>query len=251
MDPEAGGGGGPGLPGAGFEVVEVRDAEGNIVQRVLRAIIEPIRRALGAVAEKQGRSVGADNRFFFDEATQTWKLEGETEQDRAELEQLRFHTSRGLTTCAAPATTACDATRGSFASMAGGVPPPPPAVAGAAPMQGYYAKSGNVNDADATAALDRAMTHPVYAPQGLALGPPPAGSAAAGGAAPAPAGRPEQAPVQALSSPFGARPAAPMPPQARTSPFGAAPAASAAPVTSPFGVVPPVQEVVASGVAEA
>ncbi len=38
----------------------------------------------------------------------------ETEEERREAEQFRFHTGRGLSSAHAPATTACDASRGDW-----------------------------------------------------------------------------------------------------------------------------------------
>lgn len=114
---------------------------------------------------------------------------GETEQERQEAEAFRFHTGRGLTSAAAPATTACDATRGDWQHLA-----PPPVTKGTASLHGPSEASSS-------------LAHPVYAPQGTGeLSAPPL----------APVAPPPAAP---LSNPFGARPAQVS--QPLTSPFQA------------------------------
>ncbi|CAE8656848.1 unnamed protein product, partial [Polarella glacialis] len=180
----------------------------NVMQQVIQALLSRLRTLMDTLAPG-GRAVGVENRFFYDEVEKVWKIEGgETDKERAEMEAIRFHTSRGLSYGLAPATTACDATRGAWGGE--GLPAPPP-------MGGSVTRSihGPSVGVDAMAAL----AHPVYAPQGTATG----SHAAAPPPGPAPSTR-------------QAAPPAGFVPQARTSPFGQAPAAapSPAPLSSPF-----------------
>lgn len=190
----------------------------------MRRVLRALQQLLGSVIP--GRDVGTENRFYYDEVEKRWKLKDETEADRAELERWRFHTSRGLTDSLAPPTTACDSNRGLEYRDGGGTVPPPPAVAPPPPGAAPPRPAPSAADDAATARLNAAMKHPVYAPNGLALGIENAGSAAP--AAPAPT---KQAPTP-LASPFAPNARAPM-----TSPFGGT-QAQGAPITSPFGAQP-------------
>ena len=122
---------------------------------------------------------------------------GESEQERQEAEAFRFHTGRGLTSAAAPATTACDATRGDWQHLA-----PPPVTKGTASLHGPTEASSS-------------LAHPVYAPQGAGELPAPPLAPVAPVAAP---GWQHLRQPQPLSNPFGARPALNQP---LTSPFQA------------------------------
>lgn len=206
------------------------------MQLVLKALWERLQAVLGALAPK--KEVGVENRFYFDETEKIWKLRGgETEQERAESEAIRFHTSRGLSDALAPPTTACDASR---AGWAGEAPPPPP-TSGPVPRSmhgGPGAGAGNFS----------ALAHPVYAPAASFAG----DAASAGSAGPPPPPRAPARPVpgvaapQALTSPFGPPPSLQAGgPTPLASPFGnmqqqapAAPPGATPPLASPFGATP-------------
>mmetsp|Transcript_62324 Transcript_62324/g.115674 ORF Transcript_62324/g.115674 Transcript_62324/m.115674 type:complete len:233 (+) Transcript_62324:61-759(+) len=192
----------------------------SLVQRVLRAVVSRLRGVFGSLLTKE-RAVGVENRYYYDEAEKVWKMRGETEQDRAEAEVYRFHTSRGLSSSAAPHTTACDPTRGGYVE-----PPPPPPSGGPVTTS---LRGGDPNDAAAAAA---SLIHPVYAPHGL--GGPQATAAHQNFGAP-PVGRPpNQAPAR--TSPFASPAQTPL-----TSPFGpgtVAPMAPPSPLANPFGASP-------------
>jgi len=207
MDPESGAA--HGEP-AGSQVA---GDEQSMVQSLLKALVRRLQAILGVLSP--GRDVGVENRFYYDEVENMWKLQGgETEAERMQSESMRFHTSRGLTDSIAPPTTACDPSRAAESSLAS-LPPPPTTGGVVHSLHGAY-----------TAQYASMQPHPVYAPQGIGLGqvspPPDAGGCLAAG--PPPQGT--------RASPFGP------PPAARTSPFGAPPASGAAqpaPLTSPFG----------------
>lgn len=228
--------------------IQAASKAGHLVRSVVQALVRRLQAIVAALAPK-GREVGVENRFYFDEVEKVWKLQGgETEQEKAQMEAIRFHTSRGLSSSLAPATTACDSSRGDWA---GGALPPPP------PMSGPVTQSRSGGVAGSTASL----VHPVYAPQGMSTGssgdptavqPPPMGlgrtaprSSAA--VAPPPAGPAIGGPA-VLASPFGTASSsaavAPPPlgpaiggPAVLASPFGATgacPSSAAAPLASPF-----------------
>lgn len=221
----------PGLPPGTALSDERRE---SIVQKLIQALWQRLHGIVTAFAPKQ-QGVGVENRFYFDEVEKVWKLQGgESEQERAESEAIRFHTSRGMANSLAPPTTACDASRGATSEL---LPPPPPPTSGPVcqPLHGGAA-SGPVSSA---------FSHPVYAPQGMSIGS--AAPAQGNSSAPPPPGPPPSG--QPLTSPFGATPSAPL-----TSPFGATPAAAkapAAPLSSPFGITPPASAPTASGPAAA
>lgn len=168
----------------------------SVVQNLLDAVLRRLRNLLEVLQPQ--RNVGVENRFYFDEVEKVWKLQGgETETERAEAEAIRFHTSRGLTQSLAPATTACDSSRGDWSSTRAAPLPPP--VGGPVTQSRLHGK---------TAGFDMAsLAHPVYAPQGMAM----------------PDATPPLAPPPRTAAPT--RPAVqsnPFAPQARTSPFGLA-----------------------------
>lgn len=207
MDPESGV---TGLPAPGTSVGRTEKEE-NVVQHVIHVLLEKLKTLFEAIAPKNHREVGVENRFYFDQTEKVWKLHGgETEEERREAEALRFHTSRGLSSAYhAPATTACDASRGDWGAGTALPPPPPSAGPVTASMHG------------ACDLQSSALAHPVYAPQGLG----------AVSQAPRPTQSVQSAPP--LANPFGA-PAAPAAPGAAS----AAPGLSGAPLTSPFGAPP-------------
>mmetsp|Transcript_17704 Transcript_17704/g.41137 ORF Transcript_17704/g.41137 Transcript_17704/m.41137 type:complete len:247 (+) Transcript_17704:73-813(+) len=201
MDPESGV---PSPGGNAGALVATGGASDSLVQQVLRAIVSRLRGVFGSLMPKQ--QVGVENRFYYDEVEKVWKLQNETEQDRAEAEVMRFHTSRGMSSSIAPPTTACDPTRGEFAAA----PPPPP------PTGGPVTKSIHAGDHNDAAAAAASLIHPVYAPHGL-VGSQASASQQSYGAPPA--ARPQ--PLQSQAPP------------PRTNPFSSSP--SSTPLTSPFG----------------
>eukprot|EP00928_Gymnodinium_smaydae_P045334 TRINITY_DN30237_c0_g2_i1.p1 TRINITY_DN30237_c0_g2~~TRINITY_DN30237_c0_g2_i1.p1 ORF type:complete len:246 (+),score=52.05 TRINITY_DN30237_c0_g2_i1:71-808(+) len=189
----------------------------SVVKKVIQAVVQRLQAILGAL-KPADRNVGVENRFYFDKEAGVWKLQNETEQDRADAEALRFHTSRGLSTAAAPPTTACDPTRrGEFAA-----PPPPPPTGGPV-TRSLHGASGGISSS-----MSAALSHPVYAPQGMgaAAAPPPA-------VAPPPAFAPPPAAAALSAGPPQASqpPSAPPGTAVRTSPFGGGPT----PLANPFG----------------
>mmetsp|Transcript_26452 Transcript_26452/g.83842 ORF Transcript_26452/g.83842 Transcript_26452/m.83842 type:complete len:269 (-) Transcript_26452:89-895(-) len=229
----------------------------GVMQLVLQALWERLQAVLGVLAPKQ-RNVGVENRFYFDETEKVWKLQGgETEQERAESEAIRFHTSRGLSASLAPPTTACDASRADWAVQQ---PPPPPPTSGPVTRSLHGATGGPGLEA---------LAHPVYAPAASfagdvaaaaakAPGPPPVRAlqppALAKAKQPGPLASPFAAGLQHVPSPTplpspvpappsgAAGPAGVMAPTPLASPFGVAAAAPAAaqalaptPLASPFG----------------
>mmetsp|Transcript_39095 Transcript_39095/g.72852 ORF Transcript_39095/g.72852 Transcript_39095/m.72852 type:complete len:204 (-) Transcript_39095:133-744(-) len=199
MDPESG----------AVQVGQRPSQEGEhvgVMQQMIQALLSKLRTLLDSLGSKQ--TVGVENRFYYDETEKVWKLRGgETEAERAESEAFRFHTGRGLSSSLAPATTACDATRGDW--HGGGLPPPPPAKG---PV------SSSLHGTSDTQSMPT-LAHPVYAPQGLGqLAPPPV----------APAVR-ETAPAAPLASPFGQVPIA----KPLASPFGTTPGQRPV-IASPF-----------------
>jgi len=228
MDPESGAppspqGGGGGRGGeAGGDAVSP-----SVMQALFKALVTRLTAIFEALAPK--KDVGVENRFYFDPDEKVWKLSGgETEKEKREAEAIRFHTSRGLTNSLAPATTACDPTRGAGAAGDGYDLPPPP-MGGAATQSLHAPTAGGFAMAS--------LSHPVYAPQGFAVGDADGSVAGAAGLPPPtrPRPGPAGAPPQARTSPFGAAPPAAAPP--RSSPFGAAPGpvlGAAAPLSSPF-----------------
>ena len=206
MDPESG----ASLP---VHAQTTGSSQGGVVQHVLQVLLEKLRTLLEAVAPHKHRDVGVENRFYFDQTEKVWKLHGgETEQERAEAEAFRFHTGRGLSSASAPATTACDASRGDWQS--GALPPPPPS-------SGPVTASLHGRDESYTSS---ALAHPVYAPQGLGK-PTSSPGISTGAQQSAPQSAPQSGPGASgasvpLSNPFG---------QALKSPFGTGP-----PLASPF-----------------
>mmetsp|Transcript_79280 Transcript_79280/g.183995 ORF Transcript_79280/g.183995 Transcript_79280/m.183995 type:complete len:242 (-) Transcript_79280:115-840(-) len=212
MDPES---------GSGVQGQQNGDNARSTVALLLKVIWERLQAVLGALSPKT-KDIGVENRFYFDEVEKVWKLRGgETEQERAESEALRFHTSRGLTTSLAPPTTACDASRAEWSMQA---PPPPP-------MSGPVTHS-TLHASGASGGIDlEAYAHPVYAPAASFAG---STTAATPSAAPPVRPSPAQQPgVHApRTSPFGG-------PSPLTSPFVIAqqvPAVASTPLASPFGV---------------
>jgi len=218
MDPEAGGGG-------LAEDKDLDSAAPSIVQRLFRLIFGRISGVFGSLVPKQ-RAVGVENRFYYDQTEKVWKLRGgESAEERAEAEAIRFHTSRGFSG-AVPGTTACDASRG-----AGMLPPPPPPPAGG-PVTQSLAGGGPASHSGSAC-----LTHPVYAPGGLDMitrppqtfEPPPTAPKATHAPLTSPFGA-----SAAASQPIGAAPII-MPSALQTSAVGSAPAA---PLTSPFARAP-------------
>lgn len=201
----------------------------SLVQRILQTVLSQLKGAVGSLScPSRGRTVGVDNRFYYDHDEGVWKIRGgETEAERAESEALRFHTSRGLSSTLAPRTTACDTTRG--ASGLEDLPPPPTGGPTVQPLYGGPPLPPSVTSS---------LAHPVYAPEASFI------QGGAPEAAPPPMQRPQRpapAQPQALTSPFAQPQALTSPfaqPQALTSPFGGlvpgAPAPSAGPLSSPF-----------------
>jgi len=228
MDPEAG-------DGRREEGTAPEQRDRSVVQALFQALVLRLQAIIGALAP--GREVGVENRYYYDETEKQWKLRGgETEQERAEAEAIRFHTSRGMNSTAAPPTTACDASRG--AGVADAVPPPP--------TGGFVSQSLHAPPPTADGRQLASLSHPVYAPQGLGVGSEGAAVAPPSdvtGAPPVARTTPFGAPPVALASPFGAAAGATAAPQqVRSSPFGTAGSAggpvSQQPMTSPFGGAP-------------
>ena len=154
MDPESGS-----APQVSYAPSQDGSQSLGVMQQMIQALLTRLKTLIDAFGPKD-QSVGVENRFYFDEAEKVWKLRGgETEEERAEAEAFRFHTGRGLSNNLAPATTACDATRGDWQN--GGLPPPPPA---AGPVSSSM-HGGMELPSHAMPSL--ALAHPVYAPQGL------------------------------------------------------------------------------------
>ncbi|CAJ1380072.1 unnamed protein product [Effrenium voratum] len=182
MDPESGSPG-PSLPNNS-------SPSSGVVQQVLHALLEKLKTLMEALAPNKN-SVGVENRFYYDTTEKVWKLQGgETEQERLEAEAIRFHTSRGLSSAYAPATTACDASRGDWGNAS--LPPPPPS---AGPVTAsLHGPAGDMSS----------LAHPVYAPQAnLGYG---AAAPAAPSAPSAPSAAPSGVAGAPLASPFAAAP---------------------------------------------
>ena len=191
MDPESG------APQVHYAPSQDGESLG-VMQQMIQTLLARLKTLLQSFGHKQ-QSVGVENRFYFDETEKVWKLHGgETEEERREAEAFRFHTGRGLSSGLAPATTACDATRGDWQGGGGGLPPPPPAMG---PV------SSSLHGPSEPSSHLPSLAHPVYAPQGL--GQPSAQSTLPANPRPE-AGAPPlsnpfaQVPRQPLSTPFGA-----------------------------------------------
>ncbi|CAK0816560.1 unnamed protein product [Prorocentrum cordatum] len=162
MDPESGSAAEPGaLPG--LPTGASRTAAPSVIQRVLQALIERLGLIVGAVTKGSQRSIGVENRFYFDKATQQWKLEGETEQDRLEAEALRFHTSRGMSSEGRQRRQPRRLTRAEEAHLAAAAALPPP------PTGGPVTTARNAGAPPGPSWADAALCHPVEAPGGLGL----------------------------------------------------------------------------------
>ncbi|CAE7705663.1 unnamed protein product [Symbiodinium sp. CCMP2592] len=207
MDPESGS-----APQVSYTPSQDGSQSLGVMQQMIQALLTRLKTLIDAFGPKD-QSVGVENRFYFDEAEKVWKLRGgETEEERAEAEAFRFHTGRGLSNNLAPATTACDATRGDWQS---GLPPPPPATG---PVS-----SSMHGGVELPSHAMPSLAHPVYAPQGL-------GQASAH-VPPVPANsRQEASSAQPLANPFGQISKQPL-----STPFGVGQPAVQRPVlASPF-----------------
>lgn len=216
MDPESG------EPASPSPVNGDVRANPGMVKALIRALVTRLHAILEVLAPK--KNVGVENRFYYDEVEKVWKLQGgETEQERAEAEAIRFHTSRGLSSALAPATTACDPSRGLGGNGVSidDVPPPP--------MGGPITHSLHRPSAGYGFSM-ASLAHPVYAPHGFGVGDKDGSGA----------GNRDSAPPRSRSGPCVA------PPAVRTLPFGGAravvplssPSGAAAPLMFPFGVPP-------------
>ena len=214
MDPESGAATQMAPPGPGQNGESV-----GVMQQMIQALLARLKTLIDSFGPKQ--SVGVENRFYFDETEKIWKLQGgETAEERAEAEAFRFHTGRGLSSSLAPATTACDATRGDWHD-GNALPPPPPAMG---PV------SSSLHGASETPQFMPSLAHPVYAPQGLGQ----ASGQSNAPRAPSTANGPANPQHEAGSAPPLANPFAQISKQPLSTPFGAGQPGQRPVLASPF-----------------